>query len=436
VIILKNIVVVGGGAGGLELVTKLAAKFKRTKAFKVILIDRNSTHLWKPLLHEVATGATDSSQDELDYRFHGYNKHYEFQLGSMEAIDRDQQQLILAPIYDENGNLLVDTRRIDYHTLVIAVGSVTNDFGIKGVKEHCAFLDQPRQATLFHQQLLAGYLKNATALQHDPEAKLNIAIVGAGATGVELSAELHNSAKELSSYGVNPAAATQLHVTLIEAGPSILPALPERISKAAKRELELLGVKVLENTQITECDANGMLTKEGLKIEAQLMVWAAGIKAAAFLKDIAGLETNPRNQLVVKPSLQTSRDDNIFALGDCAACILPNSETPVPPRAQAAHQMATHIYKNILLTQRKKPLRDYQYRDYGSLISLSRYSTVGSLMGSLSGKSLMIEGFIARIVYISLYRMHLIAIHGWVQTTLIVFQARIQKLIKPKLKMH
>jgi NADH dehydrogenase len=98
--------------------------------------------------------------------------------------------------------------------------------------------------------------------------------------------------------------------------------------------------------------------------------------------------------------------------------------------------MATHIYKNILLTQRKKPLRDYQYRDYGSLISLSRYSTVGSLMGSLSGKSLMIEGFIARIVYISLYRMHLIAIHGWVQTTLIVFQARIQKLIKPKLKMH
>jgi NADH dehydrogenase len=433
---MHNIVVVGGGAGGLELVTKLGLHYKRRKNFRVTLIDRNATHLWKPLLHEVATGAIDSALDELDYRFHGYNKHFEFQRGSLEAIDRPNRQLILAPIHDEEGNLLVDQRRIDYDTLVVAIGSVTNDFGTKGIKQHCTFLDNPQQAARFHQQLLNSFLKQLAAATSGQPAKLKIAIVGAGATGVELSAELYNSARQLSSYGVSQNNAAQLEVTLIEAGPRILPALPERIATAAKRELETLGVTVLENTPITECTEQGMHTQDGQLIEAQLKVWAAGIKAADYMADIGGLETNNRNQLVVLPTLQTSRDERIFALGDCVSCILPGSSAPVPPRAQSAHQMATQVFKNILLQQRGKALRDYRYTDYGSLVSLSRFSTVGSLMGNLSGKSLMIEGWMARLVYVSLYRMHLLAVHGWFYTGVIVLESFIQKMIKPRLKMH
>ena len=134
------------------------------------------------------------------------------------------------------------------------------------------------------------------------------------------------------------------------------------------------------------------------------MVWAAGIKAPDFLKDIGGLETNRINQLVVEPTLQTTRDPDIYAIGDCASCPRPEGGF-VPPRAQAAHQMATCAMNNILAQMNGKPLKNYQYKDHGSLVSLSNFSTVGSLMGNLTRGSMMIEGRIARFVYISLYRM-------------------------------
>ncbi len=125
------------------------------------------------------------------------------------------------------------------------------------------------------------------------------------------------------------------------------------------------------------------------------MVWAAGIKAPDFLKEIAGLETNRINQLVVKANLQTTRDESIYALGDCASCALPDGGF-VPPRAQSAHQMASQVAKNILATINNKQLKDYKYTDYGSLVSLSNYSTVGSLMGNLTKGSMKVEGRLAR----------------------------------------
>lgn len=129
---------------------------------------------------------------------------------------------------------------------------------------------------------------------------VDIAIVGAGATGVELSAELHNAVKELRTYGFGDLDSSKLNVNLVEAGERILPALPPRISSAAHQELVKLGVNVRTATMVTQADKDGLTTKDGEKIPAQIMVWAAGIKAPDFIKDIAGLETNRINQLVVK----------------------------------------------------------------------------------------------------------------------------------------
>ena len=207
--------------------------------------------------------------------------------------------------------------------------------------------------------------------------KVNIAIVGGGATGVELSAELHNAVKQLHSYGYKGLTNEALNVTLVEAGERILPALPPRISAAAHNELTKLGVRVLTQTMVTSADEGGLHTKDGEYIEADLMVWAAGIKAPDFLKDIGGLETNRINQLVVEPTLQTTRDPDIYAIGDCASCPRPEGGF-VPPRAQAAHQMATCAMNNILAQMNGKPLKNYQYKDHGSLVSLSNFSTVGS----------------------------------------------------------
>ncbi len=432
-----QIVVVGGGAGGLELVRKLGATYGRDN-FDIILIERNHTHIWKPLLHEVAAGSLDANLDEVGYRSHGHRWGYRFFLGSIETVDRENQQVTVAPILDEDGSELIGRHSIRYDYLVLSVGAVSNDFGIKGVRQYCAFLDSRSQADRFRQRLLDHCLRVSRRLSIDPtsDMRVDIAIVGGGATGVELAAELYNAAHALKHYGLEVFDESRLKVTLIEAGPRLLPALPEKLAKAAQAELENLGVRVLTNTSVSEVTSEGVVTNAGL-IRAELRVWAAGVRGADFLKEIGGLETNRNNQLLVKQTLQTTRDDRIFAIGDCCSFI-PDGETrPVPPRAQAAHQMASTAFANIkALIAGRTDLERFVYRDKGSLVSLSRFSTVGSLMGNLVGGRMAIEGRLARLVYVSLYRMHLFAIHGWIRGSALVVIGHVNQVIRPRLKLH
>ncbi|WP_345831335.1 NAD(P)/FAD-dependent oxidoreductase [Erwinia sp. HDF1-3R] len=430
---MKKIVIVGGGAGGLELATQLGQKLGRKNRAEITLVDRNHSHLWKPLLHEVATGSLDEGIDGLSYLAHARNHHFHFQLGTLTAIDRENKRLHLAEIRDSHGELLVPEREIAWDTLVMALGSTSNDFGTPGVKDNCIFLDNPHQARRFHNEMLNLFLKFSAS--EGVKEKVNIAIVGGGATGVELSAELHNAVKQLHSYGYKGLDNKALNVTLVEAGERILPALPPRISTAATHELTKLGVRVLTQTMVTSADKQGLHTKSGEVIEADLMVWAAGIKAPDFMKEIGGLETNRINQLVVEPTLQTTRDATIYAIGDCASCALPEGGF-VPPRAQSAHQMASRVMDNILAEMKGKSQKAYVYKDHGSLVSLSRFSTVGSLMGNLMRGSMMVEGRIARFVYISLYRMHQVALHGYFKTGLMMLVGSINRVIRPRLKLH
>ncbi|SFJ40386.1 NADH dehydrogenase [Candidatus Pantoea symbiotica] len=430
---MEKIVIIGGGAGGLELATQLGHKLGRKKKAEIILVDRNHSHLWKPLLHEVATGSMDEGIDALSYLAHARNHGFQFQLGSLTQINRENKTLELAEIRDAEGALLVPQRELAYDRLVIALGSTSNDFGTPGVKDHCIFLDNPHQARRFHNEMLNLFLRFSAS--EGSLEKVNIAIVGGGATGVELSAELYNAVKQLHSYGYKGLDSSSLNVTLVEAGERILPALPPRISAAAHQELTKLGVRVLTQTMVTSATENGLNTKGGEFIEADLMVWAAGIKAPDFLKEIGGLETNRINQLVVKETLQTTLDDDIYAIGDCASCALPGGGF-VPPRAQSAHQMASRALENILAQRKDKPLKAYVYKDHGSLVSLSRFSTVGSLMGNLMRGSMMVEGRIARFVYISLYRMHQIALHGYFKTGLMMLVGSLNRVLRPRLKLH
>ncbi|MGL4751358.1 MAG: NAD(P)/FAD-dependent oxidoreductase [Aeromonadaceae bacterium] len=437
---MTKIVVVGGGAGGLELATKLGRKLGKRGKAQITLVDRNRTHLWKPLLHEVAAGSLDAGIDALSYQSHARNHGFEFQLGTLTDIKRDSKQIVLAPIYGEKGEVVLGERELAYDYLVMALGSVSNDFNTPGVRDNCIFLDSPDQAFRFHGLLMNQFLKFAGDCKPGddscvPAQQVKIAIVGAGATGVELSAELYNAVEELAAYGYRNLSRNSLKVTIVEAGPRILPALPERISAAAHHELTQLGVDVRTATFVSEATSDGLKTKDGELIEANLMVWAAGIKAPDFMKEIGGLETNRINQLVVKPTLQTTLDDHIFAIGDCAACPMEDGKF-VPPRAQSAHQMADRALANILAMMQGKDVKPYSYMDYGSLVSMSRFSTVGSLMGNLMRGSMMVEGRLARFVYISLYRMHQVALHGYIKTGLMMLVGQINRILRPRLKLH
>ena len=431
-----QIIIVGGGAAGLELATTLGNKLGKKGLADVILIDAVRTHIWKPLLHEVAAGTLDSAEDALEYLAQARWNHFRYRLGRMVGLDRERREVCLAATHNEEGNEIIPERRFRYDTLVIAVGSISNDFGIKGVKAHCLFLDTTAQAERFQRKLLDCMLKAHTQGKPIAEGQLNLAIIGAGATGVELAAQIHRVTRLLSAYGldtIDPDKHIRIHV--IEAGPRILPALPERLSQAAERELTRLGVTVHVNQRVVEITEAGIVTAEGGVIPATIKVWAAGIKAPDFLKDMAGLETNRINQLVVERNLRTTRDANIFAIGDCAACPLDDQGNTVPPRAQAAHQQASTLAKTIRhrLTGRE-PL-DYTYRDYGSLVALGHYSTVGSLMGGLLG-SMMVSGLIARFVYLSLYKMHQAALYGWPRAILITLLHFLRRGIDPQVKLH
>jgi len=309
-----SIVIIGGGAGGLELATKLGRKFRKS-ARDIILIDQNRTHIWKPLLHEVAAGSLNADVDGVDYLALGQQNGFTFHLGRVNGLDRQLQRVLLEPLIDSQGQTVLDARSVNYGTLVFALGSITNDFGTKGASEHCIFLDSPQSAERFHTRLLNEFLK----LQADHNNHiLEIVIVGAGATGVELAAELYKTTELLMCYGYNHLSANRLKVTLVEAGERLLPALPQRISDNTKRELEKLGVDIQLGTVVSEVSQNGLHTKDGRLIPAKMSVWAAGIKAPAFLSNIGELETNRINQLVVNYDLLTTRDINIFAIGDCA----------------------------------------------------------------------------------------------------------------------
>ena len=433
---IHEIVIVGGGAGGLELATRLGDKLGRKKRARITLIDASPSHLWKPLLYEVAAGSLDSYAERLEYLAQGHWHHFTFRLGRMDGLSRARQEISVAPTLDDDGVEIIPRRSFHFDTLIIAVGSVGNDFGVPGVKAHCIMLDTPEQAREFHRRHINACLRANTQTATVAPGQLTIGIVGAGATGVELAAELHDTTRELSAYGMDHIDPDKsLKLLIVEASDRILPGLPPRLSAAAAERLAELGVEVHTNERIVEVRADGMLTADGKLIPASMMVWSAGIKAPDFLKDIDGLETNRLNQLVVRPTLQTTRDDNIFALGDCAACPMPNGSN-VPPRAQAAHQQASLMAKAICRRFRGMPLLEYVYRDYGSLVALGRFSTVGNLMGALTGGSIMIEGTLARLVYWSLHKMHEIALHGWFKTSLTTYAHFISTPTRARIKLH
>ncbi|MFL2963974.1 MAG: NAD(P)/FAD-dependent oxidoreductase [Methylophilaceae bacterium] len=437
---LHRVVIVGGGAGGLELATKLGNTLGKKKIAEIILIDAKKTHVWKPLLHEIAAGSLNPDKDELEYLAQAHWHHFKFRYGRVNQVDSQNKTVSIEPTYDIDGAEIIPLRKIKYDTLVLSVGSTVNDFNIPGAKEFAVALDTQDQAERFHQKLHNSILRAQTQKGSVRPGQLEVVIVGGGATGVELAAELHKATREMTAYGldrVNPD--RDISISLVEASNRLLPALPVKISTSVESELRKLNVKLFLGERVTKVTKDGIETQSGKKIISSLVVWAAGIKAPEFLSHIKGIETNSIHQIKVESTLQSTSNTDIFAFGDCAACpVKPGSDLLVPPRAQAAHQQASMLYKSIKskVLKPNKALANYVYKDYGSLVNLGRYSTVGNLMGSLLGGSMFVEGLIARLMYLMLYQMHLSALHGVVSVVFRLLGKIISRRTEARVKLH
>ena len=437
---IHRVVIVGGGAGGLELATKLGNTLGKKKVAEIILIDAKKTHVWKPLLHEIAAGSLNPDKDELEYLAQAHWHHFKFRYGRVNQVDSKNKTVSIEPTYDFDGTEIIPLRKIKYDTLVLSVGSTVNDFNIPGAKEFAVALDTQDQAERFHQKLHNSILRAQTQKGSVRPGQLEVVIVGGGATGVELAAELHKATREMTAYGldrVNPD--RDISIYMVEASNRLLPALPPKISASVESELRKLNVKLFLGERVTKVTKEGIETQSGKKILSSLVVWAAGIKAPEFLSQIKGIETNSIHQIKVESTLQSTSNADIFAFGDCAACpVKPGSDLLVPPRAQAAHQQASMLYKSIKskVLKPNKALSKYVYKDYGSLVNLGRYSTVGNLMGSLLGGSMFVEGLIARLMYLMLYQMHLSALHGVVSVVFRLLGKIISRRTEARVKLH
>lgn len=432
-----KIIVVGGGAGGLELVTQLGDKLGRKGKAHVTLIEKSRTHIWKPLLHEIAAGSMDVARHELDYLAQAHWHGFTYRFGEMVGIDRAQKMVHCAPTFDDEGREITPRRSFPYDTLVIAIGSVSNDFGTPGVAEHAIMLDTPEEAERFNRRMVNACIRAHAHGGPVEPGHLHVAIIGAGATGTELSAELHRTARGVVAFGLNKVDAERdIKITLIEAAPRIVPALPEKLSQATAQILTDLGVELRTGARVTEVDADGVKLEDGAFIPAALVVWAAGVKGPKVLGNLDGLEVSRANTLVIRDTLQTTKDDDIFVLGDCAHLVPEGEDRPIPPRAQAAHQEASHLVSTIKRRLRGEAPKPFRYHDFGSLVSLGEYTTVGSLMGFVSGRSMWVEGLFAKLMYRSLYKMHQWALHGFTKVFLDTLSRTITRRTEPHVKLH
>ena len=430
-----RVVIVGGGVAGLEIAASLGRRWRGrgkagARAPSVILVDCDFAHVWKPMLHTIAAGTRDVSQQQTTYVGLAKDAGFAFQPGKLAGLDRSAREITLAELRAPDGRLLIPARRLAYDTLILALGSQANDFGTPGAAEHCWTIDSRTQADAFNQEVRLRILQCLAQ-----EIPLSIAIVGGGATGVELAAELVQLTESAVSYGA-AGLAERIRITLIESSPGLLAAFPEDISKATQARLESLGIHVMTGTRVQSVEPDAFVLGDGSRVEASLKVWAAGVKAPDFLQGLGGLETGRNNQFAVLPSLQTTRDPAIFAVGDCASLVLPGAERPLSPTAQVAHQQAQHLISHLPdAIASGTPIPAMVYRNFGALVSLGEYDAFGSLGQFGLFDHVTIKGRLAQLSHAMLYRSHQARLHGFWRGSLLWLVDRINSRVRATIRL-
>lgn len=432
---METIVIVGGGAGGLELATRLGDTLGKSGHARVLLIDRTPGHFWKPLLHTVASGKCDPRVTQVEFAAQAAAHHFDFVQGDVLAVDRARRTIELAPRC--SGGLEVQPRRsLPYDKLVLALGSVTNFFNVPGAADHVLTLESVNQAEAFRKRFVAACIQagERKARGDRVQGQVHVVIVGGGATGVELAAELSHSARALAQYKVHALDPAQdVRISVIERGKFLLPHLHPRQSVRAARHLASLGIEVLTETVVASVAPHAVLDATGHAHRADLTLWAAGVEGPALCGTL-GLPVNRIKQIVVDAKLRASGDAAIYALGDCASYTCPVKGV-VPPRAQVAHQQA--VFLSDLLA-RRDVAKDavFHYRDYGSLVSLGPLAAVGVLSGAVSGRRIQVSGATARLLYRLLYQKHLLALHGMSRMAVHTLVDWLRAKLVPPVKLH
>ncbi|MFH7810826.1 MULTISPECIES: NAD(P)/FAD-dependent oxidoreductase [Acetobacter] len=421
-----RLVIIGGGVAGLALATRLGNTLGRSGRLEITLVDKGFSHVWKPMLHCFAAGTARNENDRITFVSHAAAHGFRFCYGEIAHLDRANRRITLAPLMEENNQLLLEERHLDYDAVVFAIGSRANDFGTPGVVEHCMFLDNVVEANHFNERF-----RHAIIQAYGRGTPVDIAIVGGGATGVQLAAELHKALDIGALYNFTPVT-PEMRVTLLEAGPRILPAFPQNVSDAAQKQLEALNIAVRTNTMVSGADESGFILKDGNRVNAQFRVWAAGVKAPDVTRDMDGLDYQRGGQLTVQANLQSTVDEHVFALGDCSFI----KDAPVAPTAQVARQQAHHLARHLPgYIFNKNPVPDFHFRNRGAIVALGDYNGWGAFADGKTFGGGFLNGLSARLGHMALYRQHQFELHGPFRGAIACFTDWLDGFVRPSVRM-
>jgi len=373
-----KVVILGGGFGG------LAAARALHKTADVTVVDRHNYQTFLPLLYQVSTAGL--AADHVAYPIRGALRKtpVKFRMGSPISIDHKNKEVKL-----DSSELL----KFDH--LIVALGSVTADFGIPGVKEFTLGMKTVSEALTIRAEIMRRF---EDLCRFEDDTKLSITVVGGGPTGVEMAGAIAELIRgPLKSDQAN--AAAHIDITLIEAGPRLLPPFAPSLSARTKKDLEKLGVKVLLNAAVQEVEHRKIKLKDGTTIASEITIWAAGVKGSDAMAQL-NLPT-VANRVAVDPTMQVKNYPNVWALGDIAAAIGKDGNT-LPMVAPVAIQQGKFIAKQIMRLSKNQKLENFKYLDKGSMATIGRNKAVVQV------KSLKISGAIAWLIWLWLHLFYLL----------------------------
>ena len=352
-----RVVILGAGFGGLTAAKALA------KDADVTVVDRHNFQTFLPLLYQVATAGLAADHVAHPVRGALRKSGVKFRMGSPISVDHKNKSVKLD-----------SSETLEFDHLVVALGSATADFGVKGVNEIALGMKSVHEAIGIRAEVMRRF---EDLCRFEDQTRLSLSVVGGGPTGVEMAGALAELVRgPLKNDEAN--AAKHIDVYLIEAGPRILPAFSERLSARAKKDLEKLGVKVLLNTAVQEVKPRQILVKGGDAIPSEVTIWAAGVKG----EPTGALLNLPLDgtRISVEKSLQVSHYPHIWAIGDISGA-KDSAGRFLPMVAPVAMQQGRWVAKQIVRASRGQALKDFKYLDKGSMATIGRHKAVVQFKG-------------------------------------------------------
>ena len=347
-----KVVILGAGFGGLNAARAL------DPIADVTLVDRHNFQTFLPLLYQVATAGLAADHVAHPIRSALRKTKVKFRMGSPISIDHKNKSIKL----DSS-----ETLEFDY--LIVALGSATSDFGVKGVADHALGMKSVNEALLIRSSIMRRF---EDLCRFEDETELSVSVVGGGPTGVEMAGAIAELVRgPLASDQAN--AARHIKVNLIEAGPTLLPSFHALLSAKTGKDLAKLGVKVFTSTSVKEVKSTSIILGDGTKLNSHITVWAAGVSGEPTIEKLKlPIE---RGRVKVEPTLEVTNYPYIFAIGDVAGA-KDQKGRPLPMVAPVAMQQAKFVAKQIARKSKNQSLEAFKYRDKGSMATIGRHKAV------------------------------------------------------------